>query len=617
MIIQFRKFSESFVCKIILAVLAISMILAFGVGNVFDAFQRKSAAISVSGRSVSMDSLLRAFQDNVAQMQRRMGGRYISTQVAIAQGWVEMTIAQQIDQILKEEMRDDLGVVASDEAVRNYLTANPNFKTMSGQFDRRLFEAYLRQMNLSERAFLDKLRQEVAYHHVADAVQAVSSVPAVLQKALYGYENEKRSLSLVRIDSTQVPVAQKPSQKDLESYYEQMQDDLFSPEYRNLSTLEVSPQTLSSLISVSEEDIKAAFDARKEALSTPEKRRVLQLIVQEEATAQAFAKDATGANFISQAQKVKEADASDLGYVSAAELLEDLSEPLFAAKVGTIVGPIQTELGWHVLVATDMKKAHKVSLDQVRAELTKELKSARAYEILYETSQKIDEILAEGQDLATAAKAVSLPVKKWPAVTGEGETTKGSTELPAEILATAFNLQEGETSTPIAYQDGFIFVRVDSVKPAQALTFEQAKPQLQQAFKQDKQKEQLSAYAQQILKKAQAAKSLDKLGEVKTLEGVRRADLEQLPAEVVNQIFEADLKTPFLMPVGDQCVLVMVTKKEAASTQATQEALFHNQLNEQIAQSAEQALLGSYAHDLTVNTPDIEQTFRRFVSDAE
>ena len=617
MIIWFRKASENFFFKILLFVLALSMISAFAVGNVFDAFKRRSAALSVAGQSVSMDTLLRAFQDNVNQLQRRMGGRYISTQDAIAQGWVDATVAQLIDQILKDEMMDDLGVAASDAAVRNYLTANPNFKTMTGQFDRRLFEAYLQQMNLSEKAFLNKLRQELAYHHVADAVQAVNAVPTALQKALYAYENEKRSIALVAIDSTAVPVAQQASKKELQDYYEQMQDDLFSPEYRTLSTVEVSPETLSAVVSVSEEEIKEAFEARKDSLSTPEKRRVLQVIVDDESAAKAFAKKASGENFIQQAKSVRNADASDLGYVSATELLDELAEPLFDAKVGKVIGPIQTELGWHVLVATDRQKARSVSLAQARAELAKELKAARAYDMLYQISQKMDEILAEGQDLSAAAKAVSLRVKQWPSVTIEGKSAKGQSGLPEEVLASAFELQEGETSTPISYKDGFVFVRVDAIEPAQALTFEQAKPQLQKAFKQDKQKEQLEAYAKQLLKEAKASKSLKKAGDVKTFASVQRKDLEQLPPDVVTQIFDAAVQTPFLVPVGEQWALIMVTQKEAASLNATQEALFKDQLNAQIAQSAEQALLGSYAQDLTVNTAEIEKTFRRFVNDAE
>ena len=194
MIIWFRKASEKYWFKAILFILALSMISAFAVGNLFDSLRSQAPALKVAGQSVSMNALVRAFQDNVTQLQRRIGGRYISTQDAVAQGWVETTIAQLIDKILKDEMMQDLGVIATDNAVRNYLTANPNFKTLTGQFDRRLFDAYLQQMNLSEKAFSDKLRQELAYHHVADAIQAVNSVPAELEKVLYAYQNEKRSL---------------------------------------------------------------------------------------------------------------------------------------------------------------------------------------------------------------------------------------------------------------------------------------------------------------------------------------------------------------------------------------------------------------------------------------
>ena len=50
-------------------------------------------------------------------------------------------------------------------------------------------------------------------------------------------------------------------------------------------------------------------------------------------------------------------DGGDLGYFTREDLLSEISKPVFAAAPGTLLKPIKTEFGYHILLVTDVQKA--------------------------------------------------------------------------------------------------------------------------------------------------------------------------------------------------------------------------------------------------------------------
>lgn len=88
----------------------------------------------------------------------------------------------------------------------------------------------------------------------------------------------------------------------------------------------------------------------------------------------------------------------DLGWFRQGEMVAPFAEAAFALEPGTFSSePVQTQFGWHVILAEDRRTAEPPPLDAVRDQLTVELREQLAQEILGELRQE-EEIVIYGPD---------------------------------------------------------------------------------------------------------------------------------------------------------------------------------------------------------------------------
>jgi parvulin-like peptidyl-prolyl isomerase len=145
---------------------------------------------------------------------------------------------------------------------------------------------------------------------------------------------------------------------------------------------------IASKAQVSEADCKSFYDAHPELF---EARQVSQILVAPksneglagtkaradalfarlQADPKAFAKLArTQSDDLESAKK-----GGDLGFIKRNQALKPLAEAIFSASPGSLVGPVQTQYGFHLLL---VKSKQTVSFADARNELSKELFEARS-----------------------------------------------------------------------------------------------------------------------------------------------------------------------------------------------------------------------------------------------
>jgi [acyl-carrier-protein] S-malonyltransferase len=131
----------------------------------------------------------------------------------------------------------------------------------------------------------------------------------------------------------------------------------------------ISPGTLVELVervtagvTVAAEDLRAYYDRNPDLYAHPEVRLVRHAAVAERGAAEAIAQHGV-------------TDGEELE-VRRGELAGELEEALFAARAGDLVGPIRTELGWHVARVVAITPAFLTPFDDVRAAIAEELLAA-------------------------------------------------------------------------------------------------------------------------------------------------------------------------------------------------------------------------------------------------
>jgi peptidyl-prolyl cis-trans isomerase D len=194
----------------------------------------------------------------------------------------------------------------------------------------------------------------------------------------------------------------------------------------------------------------------------------------------------------------------DLGLTAKDTLPETLQEPVFSATQGTILPPIKTSFGWHIVQIEKIQPARHLPLEEVKNALEAELKTEPAEDKLVETEKKIDDQLAGGAKLAEAGTPFDIkPVTIGP-VDATGKRPDGSDD-PAlkgktEILQAAFAADEGSAAQMQETKSGDAFaVEVNQVKQPALKDYNLVKDQVEKNVREQEKSNAVSDEAEKLI----------------------------------------------------------------------------------------------------------------------
>ena len=112
-----------------------------------------------------------------------------------------------------------------------------------------------------------------------------------------------------------------------------------------------------------------------------------------------------GADFYSVAQEKagQDRETTMLGAVTADSLLPELSQDVFDAKLNQIVGPINSEFGWHILKVVKITPKQETPLASVKSKIINTLRQEQAYDVAFETIASIEDAIGAGASLTDIA----------------------------------------------------------------------------------------------------------------------------------------------------------------------------------------------------------------------
>jgi parvulin-like peptidyl-prolyl isomerase len=137
---------------------------------------------------------------------------------------------------------------------------------------------------------------------------------------------------------------------------------------------------------LADKDLRERYDREKESFRLPERARLREIIVIKpddaskiEAARQRAADLAVKARSgdfaalaITSSDSGTKAKGGDLGEVARGELLPDLDKAVFNANAGTVLGPIETKSGWHILKVETRLPSEVPAFESVKERLRKD-----------------------------------------------------------------------------------------------------------------------------------------------------------------------------------------------------------------------------------------------------
>ncbi len=533
---------------IVLGLIAISFGI-WGIGDIFRGFGQSTVA-KVGNTEIRVDQFRQIYQERLQQLSRRVG-RPITPDQARALGLDRQFLGQVVAETVLDERARSLRLGLNDSEIARRVTEDPNFKGITGQFDRARFEQLIRQNGLTEVRFLAEQRRNSLRQQLVGTVGANLGTPTTLAEAFNRYQNEQRTIEYVLLGRDQAGEIAAPTPEVLAKYFEERKVLFRSPEYRKIVLLMLTPADLAPTIEISDADVKRAYEDRRARYVTPERRQIQQIVFPNMDEARAGAdKIAKGMTFQALAAErgLKDTDI-DLGSIAQSAMVDRaVAEAAFALKPGEVSAPVEGRFGIALLNVVKIEPGAARPFEEVAAELRRELATERANAAMTSVHDKIEDERLSGVPINTAAEKFKLTPRTIE-VDRSGRTIDGAAigNLPQgiDVLSSAFTAEVGGDNDPLQVPNrgGYVWFDVLDIRPSRERPLDEVKDQVEARWRDEEIAARLKTKTTEILEKLKAGTPLAEVAAAEKLKVEWRPGLKRgtpppgIPTRSLDEIF--------------------------------------------------------------------------------
>jgi parvulin-like peptidyl-prolyl isomerase len=217
-------------------------------------------------------------------------------------------------------------------------------------------------------------------------------------------------------------------------------DEQIDEQIRDITLREQVQDALTADVEVTDEEVEQFFEAnREERFNRAEARHIL--VETEDEAEDIIDRLEDGEDFAEIAQEESidtgsGAQGGELGEFARGQMVPEFEEAVFTADVGELVGPIQTQFGFHIIEVTDRQEPELADVEEeIRAELGQSLEG-----------EAVQSWLAEQR--AAAEVEVNPRFGEWDAERGEVISSAGPLDGPGAGAPPAGAPQEGAPPPP-------------------------------------------------------------------------------------------------------------------------------------------------------------------------
>mgnify|MGYP005844582689 CR=1 FL=1 len=495
---------------------------------------------SVGTATIDINTYARALRNEIRALEAQRGTS-VSFAEARAAGLDRQVLSRLVSRAALEHETDRLGISVGDETLRDEILSIQAFNGLDGSFDREAYAFALQQAGLDEAAFEAQIRAETASTLLQSAVVSGIRVGPVYVDTIMTYLGERRSVTYATLDrgdlQSGLPV---PSEADLRRYHEENAAAFTIPETKSIAYAWITPAMMLDSIDLDEATLRRAYEDRAAEFNQPERRLVERLVYFDQTAARAAKARLDAGTAFETLVEERGLDLADidLGDVSADEL-GPASEDVFAADAGTVVGPVDTDLGPALFRVNAILDAQMTPFEDVKAQLRDTLARDRARRRIESISEEVDDLLAGGATLEDVARETSLELGKidWhPGVT-EGIA------LYAAFRNAADAVNSGDYPEVSFMEDGGIFaLRLDGTQAPQLQPLDAVRDAVLEGWRTEATVKALREQLAPQLDQLRSGDSFDALGMQATeiIDLTRRGYRDDVPEGFIEQVFKME-----------------------------------------------------------------------------
>jgi peptidyl-prolyl cis-trans isomerase D len=234
-----RRHSESWWFRAFLAILALTFgFLWYGNDILTGTRGGISKLASVGGEKISIQQFSQMLSQELSRLQ---GTREAPIPLEQQQKLYPYILETLVTNLLLKKEADRLGLSVTDEEIKRIITETPNFKNDKGIFEREKFNIFLQNIGSREKTFIENLRQDLLRREMVQTLVGGIISPQSMTLRMYSYENQRRLLALVSIESEKLTLDKNPSENEIADYFKKNPKKFTAPEARDISAIVLNP----------------------------------------------------------------------------------------------------------------------------------------------------------------------------------------------------------------------------------------------------------------------------------------------------------------------------------------------------------------------------------------
>jgi len=558
------------IALIILLVFAFSI---WGVGDIFRGYNANILA-KIGNRELNAQNYLFNFNREVNRISNQLE-RIVTTEEAINSGLHYQILDRSLVELSANAASDEIGLIASDDAIKKRILSTNAFKNAFNQFDRNIFEQIIRQNGLTEDSFLVLERDSHVLSQLSKSVFKDINPPSALNDLLFRYQFERRNVDYIIISPDEISQEDEVDKNEIEIFYNKNINLYKTEETRDFSLISLNISTLSKLENVLDEEINIFYEDNKYNYYEPEKRSYYLIpYFSNEDAIKALENYSSNGDIekilIDRNLNINDVDQGLITFDDG--ISKSVSETAFNASLNQLSGPTESPFGPSLIYVNEIISEKEIKIEEIKDQIIIDIQKDKAKDKVYSLYGEIEDLRAEGKTLEEIAEEKSLSIESFKNINDVGQRIDGSIiKNPSleELINLIFLNDVDEDLEPYEDSEGNLnFFRIDNINYSQQIPLNEAMENIKLSILENKSIENVKTKSKEIFDRLKEYNNnLDFISDENDLaiatSGIlsRTSSNEIFTSNALSEIFKTEKGSSFIVnaAIGNSIVIGKVS----------------------------------------------------------
>jgi peptidyl-prolyl cis-trans isomerase D len=565
MLAAFRRMSKSGFGAVITVLFLIAIAASFGLADISSL--KSSSFGGLSGETLAKVGDQEITSREMDSSMRRILQRAQQENPEATYSTIADQFGPLLDQLISERslmaFASDHGFTISKRLIDAEIANLPQTRGFDGKFNQQSYAAFLQQQQMTDVELRRILEGALTQRLILAPAAVEARVPIGVARPYASMLLEAREGQLGLVPTDAFRAGLNPTDGDLQSYYAQNQQRYMVPEQRVLRIARIGADSVANA-APTENEIAAYYRANQATYAGSETRMISQAVVQDKAQADGIATRARAGTAFAAAAAPAGLAAEDvnLGAQTREQFTgvasDTVANAAFSAAKGAVVGPVRSDLGWHVIKIEDVRGATGRTLAQAHDEIAALLTVNKRKEAVTELITRVEDQIADGASFNETVSAAKLQVTKTPAINSGGASrTDSGFRFPADyqpVLKAGFAMAADDDPevVTLANEAGYALIAIDRIIEAAPAPLAEIKVRVREDWIQRKASDRARAIATEIAGKVARGMPVDQaMSEAKLpLPPVQPMNARRIQISQANAAAQVPLRMLFSLAQG-------------------------------------------------------------------